>query len=265
MGKKYSSPEMEILFEDDHLIALVKPAGLITANAPAGKPSLFTWLQERLGTRPGKRLGGTAFVGIVSRLDAAVSGVVVAAKTPAAAANLAEQFRQRSVRKTYAAVVAGRFPAPLGAWVEWSDQILRGEGSQPSLILPQAVADAPQPVSRFAAPRGSQGPSRESPQDARTRARVVRRAVEVSLVALEPITGRRHQLRAQLAARGCPIVGDRLYGSRLPFPLPGGIALHAEQLEVAHPFDGRPLVFESPCRRAWSGSFQTIFPPPGRA
>ena len=93
--------DVEILFEDDHLIAAVKPAGLPTANAPRGAESLFTLLQ-------GRRPGG-AFLGIVSRLDAPVSGVVVVAKTRAAAASLAEQFRERTVDKSYSAVVSGRF------------------------------------------------------------------------------------------------------------------------------------------------------------
>lgn len=94
--------DIPVLFEDDHLVVLVKPAGVATANAPRGAESLFTLLAAALG--PG------AFVGVVSRLDAAVSGVVVLAKSRPAAASLAEQFRERSVAKAYAAVVTGRFP-----------------------------------------------------------------------------------------------------------------------------------------------------------
>jgi 23S rRNA pseudouridine1911/1915/1917 synthase len=80
----------------------------------------------------------------------------------------------------------------------------------------------------------------------------------VSLVELEPSTGRRHQLRLQLASRGCPIVGDRLYGSRLPCRS-GGIALHAQRLAFAHPATGAALVFESPCRDVWRGLFPSLF------
>ena len=234
-------PPIEILFEDDHLIAAVKPAGLPTANAPAGRPSLFTWLEQRLSPRS----GGKAFVGIVSRLDAPVSGVVVVAKSSAAAANLAEQFRDRSVEKRYVAVVAGRFPGPLGQWVDWNDRLVRGEGKGASRIVPA------QP----------HGPGDPASQDARTRARVVRRAGEVSLVELEPLTGRRHQLRAQLAGRGCPIVGDRLYGSRLPFPLPGGIALHAAGLSLDHPNDGSELTLASHVGPVWREAFPSLFGP----
>lgn len=233
---------IEILFEDDHLIAAVKPAGLPTANAPAGRPSLFTWLERRLSNRSDRK----AFVGIVSRLDAPVSGVVVVGKSSAAAASLAEQFRDRSVEKRYVAVVAGRFPAPLGQWVDWNDRIVRGAGKEPSRIL---TSDA-------------RGHDESAAQDARTRARVVRRAGEVSLVELEPLTGRRHQLRAQLAARGCPIVGDRLYGSRLPFPLPGGIALHAAGLLLDHPLSGEALALASDVGPAWREAFPSLFAPP---
>jgi len=78
-------------------------------------------------------------------------------------------------------------------------------------------------------------------------------------VELEPQSGRRHQLRSQLATRGCPIIGDRLYGSRLPFPVPGGIALHATRLEFEHPADGRPLTLEAPLPAAWSERFPQLF------
>jgi 23S rRNA pseudouridine1911/1915/1917 synthase len=250
---------IEILYEDDVLLAAVKPAGLPTANAPAGRPSLFTWLKERLGR--------DAFVGIVSRLDAPVSGVVVVAKTPAAAADLAEQFRDRAVKKRYLAVVSGRFPAPLGEWVEWNDRIVRGEGRAASRLLPAAGPEQPAAGSDAGAGQGGGRPAarRErtahdeaDPQDARTRARVVHRAGEVSLVELEPVTGRRHQLRAQLAARGCPIVGDRLYGSRLPFPRPGGIALHAARVVIHDSATGRERAFSAPPEAGWRQAFPSL-------
>ncbi|NBW85970.1 MAG: RluA family pseudouridine synthase [Planctomycetia bacterium] len=226
--------DCEILFEDDHLIAAVKPSGLPTANAPRGTASLFTLLQARGPAG--------AFLGIVSRLDAPVSGVVVVAKTRTAAAGLAEQFRERTVDKSYSAVVSGRFPAPLGQWVDWHDAISREEGERRSEIHqgPDVDADA-----------ASQRP-------AHARARVVRRAGEVSLVELEPSTGRRHQLRVQLASRGCPIVGDRMYGSRLPCPA-GGLALHATRLAIDHPASGRRMAFEAPCAGPWRMVFPSLF------
>jgi 23S rRNA pseudouridine1911/1915/1917 synthase len=226
MGTPAEFGAVSIVFEDDHLIVTVKPAGMPTANAPAGCPSLFTRLKDRLGHE--------AFIGVVSRLDAAVSGIVVFAKTHRAAARLSEQFRERTVEKLYQAIVTGRFPAALGSWLEWTDNLERPPGKNPTKIVSVASEDA---------------------QTATTRARVMVRAGEVSLVELAPLTGRRHQLRAQLAGRGCPIVGDRLYGSRLPFPIPGGIALHATQITFDHPHHGRPVTFKTPCPEPWKVRF----------
>lgn len=246
-----ASADLEILFEDDAVIGIAKPAGLPTANAARDAASLVTRLRERRPAAP--------FVGIVSRLDAPVSGVVVVAKTPAAAAGLASQFRDRAVRKAYVAVVEGRFPAPLNTWVEWHDLIGRRGQERLSKVLPSAT-----PRVR---PTVDDGTTAEHPEDdvgddrprpAHVRARVVRRAGEVSLVELEPTTGRRHQLRVQLASRGCPIVGDRLYGARLPFP--AGIALHASTLDFTHPVTGRPMRLQAALPSPWKARFPAVLP-----
>lgn len=216
---------LDVLHEDDTLIVLVKPAGVPTAHAPRGTPSMYSLVRASRPTG--------AFLGVVSRLDAPVSGVLVFAKTRAAAAALAAQFRERAVEKEYVAVVGGRFPAPLGAWVDWHDEVERH------------VEDESE--------RGAATGLRH----AHVRARVVRRAGEVSLVDLEPSTGRRHQLRLQLSGRGCPIVGDRRYGSRLPFPQ--GIALHARRLAFTHPAKKTPCSFTTPAPRAWAARFPSLF------
>ena len=212
------------------MIVLAKPAGVPTANAPQGAASMYAILQAM--RPPG------AFLGVVSRLDAPVSGVLVFAATKAAAAALSAQFRDRTVMKDYVAVVEGRFPAPLGQWVDWHDVLERH-------------ADDESPGSAAAS----------APRAAHVRARVVRRAGEVSLVELAPSTGRRHQLREQLARRGCPIVGDRRYRARLPFP--DGIALHARRLTIAHPRSGEPCTFEVPLPPDWSRRFPSLLPAAG--
>ena len=230
-----------ILHEDADLLAAAKPAGIATANVPAGEESLFSVLKRRLPRSPGE-----PFFGVVSRLDRPVSGVVVFAKTREAAASLSEQFRGRSVRKTYFAIVEGRFPAPLGQWVVWHDRIDSPE---------KRTHRAPAEISTAAAEpeaeaRGGRGRSAE------LEARVIKRAGEVSLVELRPKTGRRHQLRAQLAAHGCPIVGDRMYGARLPFP--EGIALHARELAFSHPATGSPFGIVADVPSAWRGRFTSL-------
>ncbi len=238
------SGDIGVIFEDGHLIGLIKPPGLPTANAPRGSGSVYVWLQ--------RRFGADAFVGIVSRLDAPVSGVVVVAKTPAAAGRLAGQFRDRTVAKDYVAVVEGRFPAPLGQYVDWHDAIAR-RGDEPRSTLERNVP--PGDVAGEEDDETAAGGLIARPAHVRTR--VVRRAGEVSFVELEPSTGRRHQLRVQLAARGCPIVGDRLYGARLPYP--HGIALHARRLTFEHPRTGVPVVLEAGPPSAWKDRFPALF------
>lgn len=247
-----SYPPLDILLEDDALAALDKPPGLPTANAEAGQESVYTLLKRRWP--PG------AFIGVVSRLDAPVSGVLVIAKTPTAAASLAAQFRERTVAKTYLAVVEGRFPAPLDTWVDWHDEMTRQPGQPRSTVQPRPAPGAIAPQPGFAEPDSG---DETSPKPAHARARVLRRAGEVSLVELCPSTGRRHQLRVQLASRRCPIVGDRLYGARLPFPT--GIALHAAALTIAHPTTGARMQLEAPVPRAWERRFPSLFPRPAGA
>jgi 23S rRNA pseudouridine1911/1915/1917 synthase len=239
-----------VVYEDEWLIAVEKPAGLVCAHAPAGQASVVSWLRESL--RTGRAEAGLShsmvpgpFVGVVSRLDQPVSGIVVFAKTSAAAASLAEQFRTRSVSKTYLAMVEGRFPGRAGEWQEWTDRLPR----------------LPQPAPGFARRGGSAG-RREPPTDAlgqiaTTAVRLLDRSGEVSVVELRPTTGRKHQLRRQLALRRCPIVGDRRYGSRIPLG-DAAIALHASALGFHHPQDGRPVLVQSRPPALWLERFPAI-------
>jgi 23S rRNA-/tRNA-specific pseudouridylate synthase len=174
----------------------------------------------------------------VSRLDQPVSGIVIFAKSPVAAASLAEQFRTRTVEKTYLALVEGRFPGRVGAWCHWQDQLPR---------LPHG-GDRPRP---------HESPAEDKGQEAVTAVRLLERAAEVSLVELQPGTGRRHQLRRQLADRRCPIVGDRRYGSRIPLA-EAAIALHALAVRFAHPEDQRPTLVRSQPPRLWFERFPVI-------
>ena len=235
---------MKILFDDSEIIVLDKPVGLATANSPRGENSLYVELTQRFGAG--------CFVGIVSRLDKPVSGVVIFGKNKSATANLAEQFRYRTVKKDYVAIVEKRFPSALGQWVTWQDRIYWDDSSR------RAVIDG------LRSQRGTltELQNEESQSDsAETSARVVKRAGEVSLVELQPKTGRRHQLRAQLAFRGCPIVGDRMYGSRLPlsFEDERAVALHARKLTIEHPKTGRETAFEAQIPKLWTLRYEFLF------
>ncbi len=235
---------MKVLFDDSEIIVLDKPVGLATANSPRGENSLYVELVNRFGSG--------CFVGVVSRLDKPVSGVVVFGKNKSATASLAEQFRQRAVKKEYIAIVERRFPSALGEWAIWRDHIHWDDMAR------RAVVDGPRQQSsllRESRQKESDGDSAE------TSARVVKRAGEVSLVELQPKTGRRHQLRAQLAFRGCPIVGDRMYGSRLPLSFEGDmvVALHAQKLTLKHPRTGDKTTFEAEIPKLWKSRYAVLF------
>lgn len=246
---------LAVLFEDEDVIVLNKPAGLPTANAPRNAASLFTHLADRFGP--------DAFLGVVSRLDQPVSGVVIFAKNRGAAASLAEQFRERTVTKEYLAVVEKRFPAPLGTWVTWQDRLHWHEATRRAVIVDAGAT-------RGNAARGHESNAERPPSaavSAVTMARVSQRAGDVSLVELRPETGRRHQLRVQLAAHGCPIVGDRLYGGRLPPPggTGQGIALHARQLAFDHPRSGCRQTVSAAVPAVWETRFPRLFPGANRS
>ena len=234
---------MNVLFDDPDIIVLDKPAGLATANSPRGDSSLYVELVNRLGDG--------CFVGVVSRLDKPVSGVVIFGKNKTAAACLAKQFRERTVKKEYVAIVEKRFPSALGTWVTWRDRLRWDNALRRAVIVGRDV-------------RGDiQRKVNEEPDSlsAETVARVTKRAGEVSLVELQPRTGRRHQLRIQLASRGCPIVGDRMYGSRLPLKSEGAVnvALHAHKLTFEHPKTGVCTTVEAEMPKSWKLQYNVLF------
>ncbi|NMC21961.1 MAG: RluA family pseudouridine synthase [Thermogutta sp.] len=214
---------MEILFEDRQVLVVNKPAGLATMGLPAGKATLLTTLKDFIRRRDAK--SGNVYLGIVSRLDVPVSGAVLVAKTSKAAARLAEQFRLRSVEKTYWAVVEDGPRVREGRLRHW----LRGDPRFRRVhVTHRGNPDAQEAsllVRRLAAQRG------------------------LALLEIELETGRKHQIRAQLSAEGMPIVGDRKYGSCRPFGQ--GIALHARRLAFIHPTEGRPVTVTAPLPGPW--------------
>lgn len=217
--------DLEILYEDNHLLAIRKPAGLLVQGDVTGDETLLDLARAYLKRRYAKP--GNVYVGLVHRLDRPVSGVILLARTSKAASRLSAQFRAGTPEKRYLAVVEGRLPTAAG-----------------ELVAHLAAHGDDQGVTR-AAPAPFDG-SRE----ARLRYRVVGEAADRSLVDVDLLTGRRHQIRAQFALAGHPVWGDQKYGSRQT--LAGRIALHAERLEVTHPTSGQPLVLVAdPPTDAW--------------
>ncbi|MCB0522038.1 MAG: RluA family pseudouridine synthase [Lewinellaceae bacterium] len=208
-----------IIFEDNYILAINKPAGLQAEADRWGSPSVeleaTAYLEK---TYPWKK---QLIVGIVHRLDRPVSGVMLLAKTPMALKSLNLQFERRTVRKKYLALVEGELPTASGELVDW----LGKDQSERRAVV-------------------------SSRQDKQAReCRLLFQVLETgkdgkSLVEVELLTGRYHQIRAQLAAIGCPIMGDGKYGSTLDGG--GMICLHAHSLSVEHPKTGAPLLLEAP-------------------
>lgn len=225
-----------VLLEDGPILVINKPAGLLT-QAPPGVPSLEAevkaWLKERFN-KP-----GNVYLGIPHRLDRAVSGVIVFTRNSKAAARMAEQFEQRTVRKIYWAIVEG-VPDPPSA--ELTDWILKlPEQSRAEVVASDTPGARECRLSyRLLATRESESWGRHS------------------LVEVELHTGRMHQIRVQLANQGWPILGDSQYGAtHFAFDADETdsrfqrIALHAHSLTFQHPVRYESLTVSAPLPADW--------------
>lgn len=218
-------PALDVLYEDNHLLAVNKPAGLPTMGVSPDKASLLTLAKQYIRAKYDKP--GNVYLGTISRLDAPVTGVVLFARTSKAAARLSRQFRERDVEKTYWAIVAGTVTPAAAECVDW---LRKDERHRRVHVCRPDARDAQQAVLRY---------------------RLLRPLGKLSLLEIELQSGRKHQIRVQLAHRGHPILGDRKYGSRQSFP--AGIALHARRLVVQHPTRGEAVGLTAPLPKTWAG------------
>jgi 23S rRNA pseudouridine1911/1915/1917 synthase len=217
---------LKVLYEDNHLLVVDKPAGLATMGVAAETPSLLTIAKEYLREKYDKP--GNVYLGVVSRLDTPVTGVTLFARTSKAAARMTEQFRERDVEKIYWAIVEGRVAPPSGECVDW---LRKNEHHRRVQIASATTPGA---------------------QEARLTYDVLEEIdhrSDYSLLEIRLQTGRKHQIRVQLGHRGHPIVGDQKYGSRDSFA--AGIALHARRLMIEHPTQRTPLAIEAPQPASW--------------
>jgi 23S rRNA pseudouridine1911/1915/1917 synthase len=220
-------PPLEVLYEDNHCLAVVKPPGVLATHFQGREETLDRAVKEYLRTRYGKP--GNVFLGVVHRLDRPVSGVLLFARTSKGAARLAEQFRQGTVEKVYWAMVEGETATSAGSLEDW---LLKDRDTGRVEVVEPRTRGARQALLHFQ-----------------------RRAVHGGLTWLEvrPQTGRTHQLRVQLAHHGHPIYGDAKYGSIHTFGK--AIGLHARALTFLHPVRYEPITLTAEVPRPWRGRF----------
>ncbi len=211
---------MTPIYQDEHMLVLNKPSGLL--SVPGRGPDKQDCLSKRV-----QALFEDALV--VHRLDQDTSGLLIMARGIEAQRRISKAFETRQVSKRYRAVVAGQ-PTPDATHEQgWS------------LIEGAILLDWPNRPLHIIHPEGKPSQSRW---------RLVEASAEASLIELEPITGRTHQLRVHMQSIGHPMLGDSLYAPPDIRAMTPRLMLHAQSIALAHPFTGEPLAFDLPL--AWS-------------
>jgi 23S rRNA pseudouridine1911/1915/1917 synthase len=218
---------LEILYEDNHCVAVFKPAGRLSAHFEGREQTLDRAVKDYIKRKYAKP--GNVFLGVVHRLDRPVSGVLLFARTSKAAARISEQFRQGSVEKVYWAVVEGDVGRSAGSLEDW---LRKDEARRRVEVVEPRSKGARQALLHYQKRQAHGG---------------------LTLLEVRPQTGRTHQLRVQLAHHGHPIFGDAKYGAVHTFA--PGIALHARSLTFLHPVRYEPITLSAEVPRAWRGRF----------
>lgn len=219
-GREIAVVEIPILYEDNHLLVVTKPPGILSQADRFGAPDLLSLLKADLKQR--HRKPGAVFLGLVHRLDRPVGGVMVFARTSKAASRLSEQIRNRAFQKIYLARVNG-CPVPADSTLE--HYLVKDRQTLRVRVVEPDVPDAKRALLTYhvEATRGG-----------------------VSRVRIDLHTGRPHQIRVQLAAIGCPLIGDSKYGPAGGAQAEGPIALWANEIRFQHPTTREPLSFQAP-------------------
>ena len=210
--------DMQVVYEDNHIIIVQKTSGEIVQGDKTGDRTLADDVKAYIKEAYAKP--GEVFLGVVHRLDRPVSGLVVFARTSKALSRLNDMFRNGEVKKTYWAVVKN---APIPAEATLTHWLTRNEKQNKSYASATEKKDAKKAVLRY---------------------RTLSHADNYSLVEVELLTGRHHQIRCQLSAIGCPIKGDLKYGAQRSNP-DGSISLLARSVEFIHPVSKQPIHIES--------------------
>jgi 23S rRNA pseudouridine1911/1915/1917 synthase len=220
-------PELDILYEDNHCLAVNKPGGCLSTHFQGKEETIDRMVKQYFKAKHDKP--GNVFLGIVHRLDRMVSGVLLFARTSKAAARLAKQFREGSVEKVYWAIVEGDLDKTAGTLEDW---LVKNKQSHHVEVVEPRTPGSRQALLHFQK-RGEHG--------------------DLTWLEVRPQTGRTHQLRVQLAHLGHPIYGDARYGSIHTFER--AIALHARSLTFLHPVRYEPITLTAEVPRKWRGRF----------
>ena len=210
---------MQVVYEDNHLIAVYKASGEIVQGDKTGDEPLSDIVKRYLKEKHQKP--GNVFLGVVHRLDRPVSGLVVFAKTSKALTRLNKMFRESEVHKTYWALTKNNPSQPEATLTNW---LVRNEKQNKSYVYDHEVPRSKKAILSY---------------------RVIGRSEHYSLLEVNLMTGRHHQIRSQLAAMGCPIKGDLKYGAQRSNP-DGSISLLSRHVEFVHPVSKTLISLDSP-------------------
>ncbi len=213
---------MQVIYEDNHIIIVYKESGEIVQGDKTGDRPLSELVKDYIKEKYKKP--GEVFLGVVHRLDRPVSGLVVFARTSKALTRLNKMFAEGQVHKTYWAIVANASTLstlPSQLLTHW---LTRNEQQNKAYAYDHEVPHS---------------------KKAQLRYRVIGRGDNYSLVEVELMTGRHHQIRCQLSTVGCPIKGDLKYGAKRSNP-DGSISLQAHRIEFVHPVSKVPICIEAP-------------------
>ncbi len=211
--------DLAILYEDNHLIAVNKPAGVLSQGDKTGDIVLADIVKDYLVKKYNKP--GEAFLGVIHRLDRPVSGVVLLAKTSKALARMNELFKTRAVQKTYWAIVEQKPAIEKATLVHW---LKKNEAKNMSFASKTESKDALKCELEYEYKDSSD---------------------KYHLLEVNPHTGRHHQIRVQLSTIGCKIKGDLKYGAKRSNPY-ASISLHARKLTFVHPVSKEPVEIVAP-------------------
>ncbi|MGG4555006.1 RluA family pseudouridine synthase [Paenibacillus humicus] len=228
-GRNMMESDFDILYEDNHLLGIVKPVNIPTQGDASGDPDLLSLLKEDIKERYQKP--GNVYLGLVHRLDRPVGGAMIFAKTSKAASRLSESVRSRSFDKTYLAIVHG---TPLKQQGRLTNTLLKNERTNTVSVVTKGTTGGKEAILDYEVIGTAAGDN-------------------LTLIRVTLLTGRPHQIRVQLSHIGCPLYGDQKYGQA--FNKPGQqIALWSLYVGFPHPVSKEQIHITSlpPDEAPWS-------------